>query len=54
MMILTLSAEKGLLSLGWHIYVLFTVHPDLKNYGGMVKRFAVGKGAPITASEKQK
>lgn len=51
---LTLSADKGLHHVEWHVDAAFAVHPDCKSHTGASQAFEGGKGAVQSASAKQK
>ena len=51
---LSLSADKGISTIKWHIDASFAVPPDFRSHMGASMRFAGGKGCPISNSLKQK
>ena len=50
----TLSADKGLHSIEWHVDASFAVHPDCRSHAGASQVFTGGKGATQNVSAKQK
>ena len=44
---LSLSADKGISTIEWHINASFAVHPDFRSHTGATMRFGGGKGCPI-------
>ena len=51
---LSLSEEKGISTIEWHIDASFVVHPYFRSHTGATMRFVGGRGCPISNSSKQK